>query len=323
MKRYIILLTVLLLSAGAAVIWWKNGSRAQDPANKSSQIFVVARGEGVREIANSLKTKGLIKDPIVFFLQTKRLGLDKDLEAGDFRLNPSMSLYDVIQNLTHGTLDIWVTIPEGIRGEEIADILKKDIPSYKPAWKEALATREGYLFPDTYLIPRDADLNLAMSLLTNNFTNKYTGVDGGKSGLTQKEIVTIASLVEREAKFAQDRPLVASVILNRLDIGMKLDIDATVQYAVANVKCQISDIKCEWWPKNLTSDDLKISSPYNTYKNAGLPPTPISNPGLSSILSVTNPSKTNYLYYVSDKSGHLHFAKTLEEHNTNIKKYGL
>jgi len=318
MKKSIILLTVLLLSAGAAILWWKNGSWAQDPANKSSQIFVVAKGEGVREIANSLKTKGLIKDPIVFFLQTKRLGLDKDLEAGDFRLSPSMDLYTIIQNLTHGTLDIWVTIPEGIRAEEIANILKKDIPSYKPGWKETLATREGYLFPDTYLIPRDADINLVMSILYNNFGNKYTGVDGGKSGLTQQEIVTIASLIEREAKFAQDRPLVASVILNRLGIGMKLDIDATVQYALG-----WEEDEKRWWKKNLTINDLKISSPYNTYRNVGLPPTPISNPGLSSIMAVINPSKTNYLFYISDKSGHLHFAKTIEEHNANIQKYGL
>jgi len=318
MKRLIIFLIVIVLSAGALALWWKNGNRAQDPANKSSQIFVVAKGEGVREIANSLKTKGLIKDPIVFFLQTKRLGLDKELEAGDFRLSPSMSLPDIIQNLTHGTLDIWVTIPEGIRAEEIANILKKDIPSYKPDWREILATREGYLFPDTYLIPREADINLVMSLLNNNFNKRYNGVNAEKTILSQKEIVTIASLVEREAKFAQDRPLVASVILNRLDIGMKLDIDATVQYALG-----WEEDEKRWWKKNLTSADLKISSPYNTYRNAGLPPTPISNPGLSSILSVINPSKTNYLYYISDKSGHLHFATTIKEHNANIQKYGL
>ena len=273
MKRSIIFLAVLLLSVGVAVLWWKNGGRAQNPADKNSQIFVVARGDGVREIANNLKIKGLIKDPVIFFLQTKRLGLDRDLEAGDFRLSPSMSLYDIIQNLTHGTLDIWVTIPEGIRAEEIASILKRDIPSYKPDWRETLATREGYLFPDTYLIPRDADLNLVMSLLTNNFANKYNGVNAEKTGLSQKEIVTIASLVEREAKFAQDRPLVASVILNRLDLGMKLDIDATVQYALGYAP----DEK-RWWKKDLTIDDLNIKSPYNTYKNPGLPTSPISKP---------------------------------------------
>ncbi len=318
MKRSIILLAILLLFACAAVLWWKNGSRAQDPANKSSQIFIVAKGEGVREIANSLKTKGLIKDPIVFFLQTKRLGLDKNLEAGDFRLSPSMDLNTIVQNLTHGTLDIWTTIPEGVRGEEIANILQKDIPSYKPGWRETLATREGYLFPDTYLIPRDADINLVMSLLNNNFSKKYNEINAEKTRLSQQEIVTIASLVEREAKFAQDRPLVASVILNRLGIGMKLDIDATVQYALG-----WQEDEKTWWKKNLTKDDLNINSPYNSYKNPRLPPSPISNPGLSSIIAVVNPSKTDYLYYVSDKSGHLHFAKTIEGHNANIQKYGL
>ena len=318
MKRLIILLIVVVLFLGGTILWWKNGSGAQNPKNQTSQIFVVTKGEGVREIANSLKTKKLIKDPIVFFLQTKRLGLDKEIEAGDFRLSPSMDLNTIIQNLTHGTLDIWVTIPEGLRAEEIAEIFKKNIPSYKPGWTEALASREGYLFPDTYLIPKDADINLVMSILNNNFGKKYNNIDLGKSGLTQQEIVTVASLVEREAKFAQDRPLVSSVILNRLEIGMKLDIDATVQYALG-----YQEDKKTWWKKNLTNDDLKISSPYNTYRNASLPPTPISNPGLSSLLSVTNPSKTNYLYYISDKSGHLHFAKTIEEHNANIQKYGL
>lgn len=318
MKRLIILLIVVLLFLGGTVLWWKNGSGAQNPKNQTSQIFVVTRGAGVREIANSLKAKGLIKDPIVFFLQTKRLGLDKELEAGDFRLSPSMDLNTIIQNLTHGTLDIWVTIPEGLRAEEIAEIFKKNIPSYKPEWTEALATREGYLFPDTYLIPRNADINLVISLLNNNFNKKYSSINSGKSGLSQKEIVAIASLIEREAKFSSDRPLVASVILNRLKIGMKLDIDATVQYALG-----WEEDKKTWWKKNLTNDDLKISSPYNTYRSASLPPTPISNPGLSSLLSVTNPSKTNYFYYISDKSGNLHFATTLKEHNANIEKYGL
>src|SRR3989344_7208873 len=173
MKRFIILLIVLLLSAGAAVLWWKNGNQAQYPTDKSSQIFVVARGNGVREIANSLKTKGLIKDPIVFFLQTKRLGLDKELEAGDFRLSPSMSLPDIIQNLTHGTLDTWVTIPEGMRAAEINEILKEKMPTYETSWRAELEKNEGYLFPDTYLIPRDADITMAINMLRNNFNSKY------------------------------------------------------------------------------------------------------------------------------------------------------
>ena len=318
MKRLVILLIVLILLAGGLVAWWKNSNMAADPANKTSQIFVVAKGEGVREIANSLKQKGLIRDPIVFFLQTKRLGLDKELEAGDFRLSPSMSLYDLIQNLTHGTLDIWTTIPEGMRAAEINEILKEKMPTYETSWRAELEKNEGYLFPDTYLIPRDADIIMVINMLRNNFNNKYKTLNTSNTNLSQNEIVTIASVIEREARHDQDRPLVASVITNRLGIGMKLDIDATIQYALGYTP----DEK-RWWKKSLTSGDKLLNSSYNTYRVAGLPPTPISNPGLASLKAAINPANTSYLYYIADKNGVNRYASTIEEHNANIKKYGL
>ena len=318
MKKLLILLILIMLTAGVIFAWWKNGIGPADPKNNSSQIFVIEKGAGVREVANSLKQKGLIKDPIVFFLLTKKIGFDKKIQAGDFRLNPSMSLYELIEALTHGTLDIWVTIPEGLRALEISDIFEKELPTYEPDWKNTLISNEGYLFPDTYLIPKDADINIILSLMKNNFDKKFSSIDLSKTDFTKNEIVTIASMIEREAKFPQDRPLVASVITNRLEIGMKLDIDATVQYALGSDNNQKTR-----WKKDLTLDDLKINSPYNTYRNAGLPPAPISNPGLDVLSAAANPTKTNYLYYISDKSGHLHFAETLKKHNENIQKYGL
>ncbi len=318
MKKVIILVILIIVIATGTLIWWKNGVSPADPSDKTSKIFVIGKGEGIREIANNLKGKGLIRDPIVFFLLTKKVGFDKEIQAGDFSLNPSMSLYTIVQTLTHGTLDVWVTIPEGMRATEIAGILSKDIPTYKPQWQNILATNEGYLFPDTYLIPKDADINLITALMKNNFDKKYATLDASRSNLSKNEIVTIASIVEREAKFPEDRALVASVILNRLKIGMKLDIDATIQYALG-----YQDAQRSWWKKNLTTDDLNIDSAYNTYKNPGLPPTPISNPGLSALRAVVNPAQTNYLYYISDKSGHLHFSKTIEQQNANIQKYGL
>ncbi len=318
MRRLFILIIIIVFITAGGIIWWKNGLQPADTTNKTSQIFVISKGEGVREIGNSLKKRGLIKDPIIFFLLTKRLGFDKDLEAGDFRLSPSMSLYNIIQNLTHGTLDIWVTIPEGIRATEVAELLKKNIPTYKPQWQNILVTNEGYLFPDTYLIPKDADINLIVTLMKGNFDKKYKTIDISRSSLSKNEIVTVASIVEREAKFPQDRPLVASVILNRLKIGMKLDVDATIQYALG-----YQESTQTWWKKSLSADDLNITSAYNTYKNVGLPPTPISNPGLSALSAAVNPAQTNYLYYISDKNGNLHFSETIEQHNTNIKKYGL
>ncbi len=315
MKRLSTLIILLIIGIIATVIWWKNGTMPADKNNHTAQIFVIEKGEGMRQISNDLKSKGLIKDPIVFFLLTKKLGLDTKVQAGTFRINPSMSAYDIAQNLTHGTLDIWITIPEGKRATEIADILKQNIPTYETSWRTGLIANEGYLFPDTYLIPRDADINQIITIMKNNFDTKYENIENN-SNRTLNEIVTIASLVEREAKHPEDRPLVASVITNRLEIGMALNIDATVQYLLGYQESEKS-----WWKRNLTFNDLKINSPYNTYTNAGLPPSPIANPGIAAIEAAINPAKTDYLYYLSDSDGVNHYAKTLEEHNRNVEKY--
>lgn len=317
MKKVITITLLFIVLAISTLLWWNNGINAVNPNDKTQKIFVVAKGQGVRDIAKSLKEEGFIKDPVVFFLVVKRLGLDGKIQAGDFRLSPSQTAEEIARELTHGTLDIWVTVPEGYRSGEIADVLEKNMPTYKPPWRNVLNQHEGYLFPDTYLIPKDADAQLVVSLMKQNFEKKFETI-ANTAKLSKEEIVIIASLIEREAKFAQDRPLVASVILNRINIGMKLDIDATVQYALG-----YQGKEKRWWKRNLTKDDLAIDSPYNTYTHAGLPPTPIANPGLAALKAVISPTQTNYLYYVSDKTGHNHYAQTLEEHQANIKKYGL
>jgi len=300
-------------------IWWNNMLLAVNPKNNTPTIFVVNQGDGVREIAYNLRSKGLVRNPIAFFLLIKKLGLDKKIEAGDFRLNPSMTAEEIAQTLTHGRLDIWVTITEGVRAEEIAEILKNKIPTHKPFWKDVLVQKEGYLFPDTYLIPKDADIELVVTLMLDNFDKKYTSIEiNENSPFSKNDSVIVASLIEREAKFLQDRPLVASVILNRLNINMKLDIDATVQYALGYNQDQKT-----WWKKNLSLDDLKIGSPYNTYINQGLPPKPIANPGIESLRAAIEPENTEYLYYVSDKTGRNHYAKTFAEHQANINRYAV
>jgi len=316
MKKLFLLVILIIIASILGMFWWKNGLSPASPNDKTFHIFVVPKGEEIREIANKLKTKNLIKDPIIFFLMIKKLGLDKKIEAGDFRLSPSMSAEEIAQNLTHGTVDLWVTIPEGQRAEEIADTLEKNVPNYQSSWRNQLVEHEGYLFPDTYLIPKDADINLIINIMKNNFDKKFESIKNPNSNLSTQQIVIIASMIEREAKFQKDRPLVASVVLNRLKLSMALQIDATVQYSLGYQK----DEK-RWWKKNLTLEDLNINSSYNTYKNIGLPPAPIANPGLDALQGVLNPALTDYLYYISDKSGHLHFAKTLEAHNLNIQKY--
>ncbi len=319
MKRLITVVILVLVFAVVSIFWWQNGVLPVNSQNTAPKIFVVKNGQGVREIANNLKTEGLIRDPVVFFLITKKDGLDKKIQAGDFRLNPSMSAYEVAESLTHGTLDIWVTIPEGFRAEEIADILEEKIPNYDESWRLTLDQNEGYLFPDTYLIPRDADIDMIISIFKSNFQTKYDSVKSLKTNnLSDTQTLVLASLIEREARLEEDRPLVASVIYNRLGIGMKLDIDATLQYALG-----FQEDEKRWWKKSLTNEDKRLNSPYNTYTNPGLPPAPISNPGLSSIKAALNTTETDYMYYITDSSGKNRYAKTLQEHNGNIEEFGL
>jgi UPF0755 protein len=319
MKKFSFLVVVLLLLIGGALVWWNGGTSAVDPSDKQTKTFDVKHGESVREIATDLKNQGLIKDTVAFFLLIKKNNLDGKIQAGEFYLSPSMTMEQIVQALQVGTHDIRITIPEGKRAEEIADILQKDFSNYNSSWRQTLVAQEGYLFPDTYSFAKDATIDTIVKTMTDNFDQKYETINGqGKSKLTKKEIVTIASMVEREAKSDEDRPLVASVILNRYDIGMKLDIDATIQYALGY---NVSEGK--WWKQDLSVDDLVMNSPYNTYKVAGLPPTPISNPGVKAIEAVVNPASTTYFFYLTDSSGINHYAKTNDEQEANKKKYGL
>ncbi|MBI2420834.1 MAG: endolytic transglycosylase MltG [Candidatus Levybacteria bacterium] len=318
MKKLLVAAALILFLGLIAFIWWQRGLAPADKNNNTPKIFVIEEGSGVRQIANELKKQGLIKDQIVFFLLTKKLNLDKEIEAGSFRLFPSMTAEEIAKELTHGTLDIWITIPEGMRAEEIDEILAKDIPTYDESWGPLLEENEGYLFPDTYLIPRDTDISQIIKTMRDNFDAKFATLNTSKTDLSKEEIVTLASLIEREARHAEDRPKVASVITNRLDIGMKLDIDATLQYALGYQK----DEK-RWWKGSLTNEDKAINSPYNTYRVSGFPPSPISNPGLASLEAAVYPANTSYIYYITDKSGTNRYATDLEGHQANIEKYGL
>ncbi len=317
MKKIVIVSILIVFVVVIGVGWWSNGLSPVNPSQKTQKIFVVQKGSGIKQIAKDLKKEGLIRDHIVFYLLVKNLKLDQKIQAGTFRLSPSQSAEAIAKNLTVGILDIWVTIPEGKRAEEIADILKESIPTYEASWRETLRENEGYLFPDTYLIPKDANITMIISLLTNTFNQRYTSVEN-KTNLSQADLVTLASLIEREAKYDVDRAMISSVLHNRLDLGMKLDIDATVQYALGYDYTEKT-----WWRKNITFADLQIASPYNTYRNAGLPPTPIANPGIKALAAAGNPANTQYLFYFTDKSGTNRYSRTNEEHNAQINKYGL
>lgn len=318
MKRLIVLLVLLTIVAIGGILWWENGISPVNSQSKESQIFVVQKGDGVKEISNRLKANGLIKSSIVFFLLVKQSGIDKRIEAGDFRLSPAMTAKEIAENLTHGTLDIWITVPEGKRAAEIAEILKEKILTYNSSWSSILAQNEGYLFPDTYLIPKDANIEIIVNQMRGNFNAKYATLDTSNTKLTQEEIVILASLIEREAITDAERPIIAGILINRLDAGMALQVDATIQYAKGkNPKNK------KWWEPVLIEEYKTVASDYNTYLFAGLPPGPISNPGLEALSAAVSPAITDYFYYLHDQNGKIRYAKTFAGHNKNIEKFGL
>lgn len=316
-QKFYILISIIFVFTVLFFLWWNQAIKPVDPTNKIPVTFTVKMGENSRNISERLKNQGLIRSSLAFFMRARFTGLGNDIQAGQFILTPAMDMDTIATSLTHGTVDIRITIPEGWRNEEIALKLTQELGI--PESEFLKVSSEGYMFPDTYFIPQDASAAAVAKLMFDNFKKKTSDLDDNKlksKGLTLKDLVVIASLVEREAALDEDRPLVAGVILNRLKLGMKLDIDATVQYALGYQQQEKS-----WWKKELTLEDINIKSLFNTYNNPGLPPTPIANPGLAALQAVYNTPETDYLYYISDNTGKIHLAPDIEGHNINISKY--
>jgi len=315
--RIIVTVIIIVFSVLGGYFWWIDAMRSVDKNNTTPIMFMVPRGQGSKEISKRLAVAGLVRSQIGFYLLVRFFGTDGQIQAGDFRLNKSMDAKTIASELTHGMLDVWVTTLEGWRDEEIAMELSKDlnIPE-KEFLQEA---QEGYMFPDTYLIPKDATTGVVVSMFRANFNKKVTPEMLNaltKEGMTKDELVTIASLVEREGRTSTDRPIIAGIFLNRLRRNWPLQVDATLQYALGYQQREKT-----WWKKELTDEDKKFDSPYNTYLNSGLPPTPIANPGLEAINAVIYPQVTDYMFYLHDKTGVAHYAKTIEEHLKNIRAY--
>lgn len=211
-----------------------------------------------------------------------------------------------------------ITLLEGWRVEEMAEKLNKELGIRQEDFLKV--AQEGYMFPDTYFFEKEASASAVAKKLKATFDLKYDNVLQAKIkklGLTLSEGVILASIVEREARSDEARTMVASILIKRFKIDMGLNVDSTIQYALGYQSQEKS-----WWKKQLTKNDLKISSPYNTYIHMGLPPTPICNPSLSSLEAVANADpNTPYLYYSHDSEGVSHYAKTLEEHNQNVANY--
>lgn len=290
---------------------------------------MILRGRSATQISQELYSGGLIRNPLAFKIYVQLKGNTDRIQAGRYNLSPNLSLPEIVEELVMGPKDVWVTIPEGLRREEVVEKFIQGLEKegqeasiFRQEFLEASKNLEGFLFPDTYLFPRGVRAQKVVVAMRNIFDRRIREIEGVRSSkLSLEEIVVLASIIERETKTDEERPVVAGILLNRLDIGMGLQADATVQYAVGNVKCQMSNVKCEnWWPI-LTKEDLLIDSTYNTYRYRGLPPAPIANPGLSSLKAAILPEETEYLYYLHDSEGNIHYAKTLEEHNENVRGY--
>lgn len=318
MKKATLLIALLAMFGLAFYMFYREGSLAVDKTNQGTVPFVITNGESLDMITNNLSSAGLIRNKIVFRLITKRLGIEKKIQAGEFRLSKNMDAEIIAKNLTHGTLDTWVTIIEGLRKEEIAQTLTETIGT--PTFEFIEQAKEGYLFPDTYRLPKEATIERILTIFYANFKNKYSPDLQNKVkalGLSERQAVILASLVEKEGKFPEDKRIVAGILIKRFREEWMMQIDATIQYALGYQKKEKT-----WWKKDLTINDIEVDSTYNTYKYGGLPPAPICNPGLDSLEAVANAQvSTPYYYYITDKKGKMHYAVTLEQHNSNIATY--
>lgn len=330
MKRLVIILTIILALLGATVyanVWWR---QVNTPVSETQdfQDFLIVRGSSANRIGNNLEEEGLIQNALAFKIYSQVTGKSKKIQAGEYRLSPHMRLSEIVNQLTQGPLELWVTVPEGLRREQVVE---RFINALDKSGEEATTFRqeflaeseglEGYLFPDTYLFPKTASGSAVVIKLQTTFDTKIAEFeeDIAESDLSLKEIITLASIIERETKTDEERPIVAGILINRLEEGMALQADATVQYTAATIDCE-GVVDCEWWP-TVTRADLDIDSLYNTYEYPGLPPSPIANPGLSSLRAAINPSNTDYFYYIHEPSGQIHYARTLDEHNANVRRY--
>lgn len=322
----ITLASIFFLLIMGGFFWWKINSDLVNPTNKEKIFFPINKGDSLNKISSGLKEKGLINDPVYFRLLAFITGYARELKAGGYYLSPSMSAKDIMQLLTKGSNDQWVTIIEGLRQEEIVQILIENGFSIDvKKWENEVnyGELEGKLFPDSYLVPVNATQGAILLIINKNFKKKVEtdlNTEIKKNSLNLNQIIVLASIVEREAREDKDRGIVAGILLKRMQNDWPLQVDAALQYAIGTKKCQ-NKTECDWWPKNLSKQDLQFKSPFNTYLYKGLPPWPISNPGLSSIKAVLNPVKTDYWYYISDNNGIMHYAKTDVEHAQNINKY--
>jgi UPF0755 protein len=328
-KLGIAMLLLLVVAAGAAAALYMRIGQPYRGYAGAEQFVDIPAGSSTKAIGDRLVEAGVVRDPLSFRLALWVSGRARALKAGEYRFDQPMTPAEVIGKLARG--DVYVvniTFPEGRNIAEMAAIVESRGAGTAAGFASAAADRslihaldpearslEGYLFPETYPVARHTDESRLVRMMVQRFEHVMTpelrhAIE--QAGLSVHQAVTLASLVEKEAARPEERPVVAAVYMNRFRIGMALQCDPTIIYAL-----QLAGK----YTGNLRRDDLMFESPYNTYRYAGLPPGPIASPGKPSLEATAHPADVDYLYFVSRNDGSHAFARTLDEHNRNVRKY--
>jgi UPF0755 protein len=317
MKTVAAIVLLIVLAAGAGAAWAYFGLEQPYRGYTGEEQFVdIPTGIGTRAIGARLVAAGVVRDSLTFRTALWMSGRGTRLKAGEYRFAEPMPPLAVIDRLRRGDVFvIHVTFPEGLNVLEMSKIFEAKKLGSAASFVAAGRNLEGLLFPETYALSRHADAPQLVRQMNDAFERALTPeirAAAAARGLTIRQLATLASIVEKETGNPAERPVVASVYENRLRIGMPLQCDPTVIYALE---------LAGRYDGNIRRDDLMFDSPYNTYRYPGLPPGPIASPGLASLDAVVHPAQSDYLYFVSKNDGSHVFATTLEEHNRNVQHY--
>jgi len=308
LKNFILFFCLL----GLFIFFWTAIYLPKESLSQETKLFSVKKGEGTKEISINLEKEGFIKSGSFFRIYTIIAGVSGKLQAGKYLLSPAMAIPEIAKKLVSGdVIKEKITIIEGWNLRDIGFYFENiGISQAEELYKRK--ELEGFLFPDTYEIKSDEGLEEIIKRMKDNFERKLNPdlrKEIEKQGKTIFEIVTMASLIEKEVKTMEDKKLISGILWKRLENGMPLQVDATISYITGKKTSKIS------------IEETKIDSPYNTYKYKGLPVGPICNPGLESIIAAIYPQKSDYWYYLSTREGKTIFSKTFKDHNIAKAKY--
>lgn len=315
MKKFSLLaIGLIILAAISGLFYYQFIMRPVNSTDSSPVEIVIPKGQSLSKTAQSLYAAGLLRSPLS--LRVLAYTQSATVQAGRFKLSKNMTPAQIIEALNTGKLDYWVTFLEGWRREQFADALAKaatdnNLKFDRQQFLDLTQDKEGYLFPDSYLFPLDASTEMIVSTLEKTLDKKIPA----SLPRPKHQILTMASLVEREARTDSARKIVAGILWKRLDNNWPLQVDATLQYIKGFDKSTN-----DWWAEPLAADK-DLNSPYNTYQHPGLPPGPICAPSESSILAAAYPEPSEYWFYLTDNQGKMHYAKDLAEHSANVNTY--